>query len=132
MSFGRWTNFETEDGEEKKRDARFELDPSARLLLIADEKKGVEKTLYATIPYDSITKMVYERSSHRRYKSAIFLSIFALFTKGKKHWLSIEFEGVEDLPQNFCHVRLDKDNFRQILTALRAATGVEIEELIEQ
>ena len=58
--------FEMEGEKEKKRDARMELDPDARILSLVDEKKGAEKATYAVIPYDAITTIVYENSAHRR------------------------------------------------------------------
>ena len=59
--------FEMEGDKEKKRDARMELDSEAKILTLADEKKGIEKATYAVIPYDQITKIVYERSKQRQY-----------------------------------------------------------------
>ena len=90
------------------------------------------KLTYAVVPYNKITKIVYERASHRRYKSAIFGSPWLLFTKGKKHWMTIEFQDVPEYPQGFVYARLDKDNYRRILRALSAGTGIEIETLVEE
>ena len=83
--------FEMRGDDEKKWGARLELDPEAKILTLADEKSGIEKATYAVIPYSQIKKNVYERSSHRRYKSGLFLTPWLLFSKGKKHWLTIEF-----------------------------------------
>ena len=35
------------------------------------------------------------------------------------------------MPQNYIYMRLDKKNQRQILSALGAGTGIEIEQIIE-
>ena len=51
---------------------------------------------------------------------------------GKKHWLTIEFDDVADQPQGYAYARLDKKNYRRIMAALEAATGLEIEESIEE
>ena len=116
--------FETEGDDEKKRDARMELHPVDRMLLLVGERNGAEKATYASIPYDAIEKLVYERASHRRYEAGFLVSPFLWFSKGKKHWLTIEFDGVETMPQGFVYVRLDKDNFRQILQGrLRSVTA---------
>ena len=120
--------FETDD---KKRDARIELDVEARVLSLVDEKNGARKATYAVIPYDAITKIVYEKSSHRRYGAGLLINPFLLFSKGKKHWLTIEFTDVANLPQGFVYMRLDKKNQRRLLSALRAGTGIEIEQIIE-
>ena len=129
--------FEMEGEDEKKRDARMELDAEARVLFPVDEKKGAEKATYPiiptypVIPYDAITKIVYEKSAHRRYGAGLLVNPFLLFSKGKKHWLTIEFTDVADLPQGYVYMRLDKNNQRQILAALGAGTGIEIEQIIE-
>ena len=123
--------FEMEGDDEKKRDARMELDSETRILSLVDEKKGIEKATYAVIPYDAITKIIYEKSKHRRYGAGLLINPFLLFSKGKKHWLTLEFTDVADLPQGYVYMRLDKKNQRQILSALGAGTGIEIEQIIE-
>ncbi len=123
--------FETEGDKEKKRDARIELDPNSKIITLADEKRGIDKATYAVIPYDKVTKIIYERSAHRRYDAGLIVNPFLLFSKGKKHWLTIEFQDVADFPQGYVYTRLDKDNYRRILSALSAGMGIEIEEIIE-
>ena len=124
--------FEMEGEDEKKRDARMELASDGRVLSIVDEKKGAEKMTYAVIPYDAITKIVYENSKHRRIGAGLLINPFLLFSRGKKHWLTIEFKDVADLPQGYVYMRLDKKNQRQILSALGAGTGIEIEKIFEE
>ena len=123
--------FEMRGDDEKKWNARLELDPEAKILTLADEKNGIEKATYAVIPYSQINKIVYERSAHRRYKSGLLVTPWLLFSKGKKHWLTIEFHDVADQPQGFVYIRLDKNNYRRIIAALEAGTGLEVEEIIE-
>ena len=48
----------------------------------------------------------------------------ALFAPGKKHWLTIEYEG------GYAYMRLDKNNQRQIRAALGAA-GFKVKTIIE-
>jgi hypothetical protein len=43
-----------------------------------------------TTPYDKIKSIVYQRTSKHRYAEAILLSPFSLFTKSKKHFLTIQ------------------------------------------
>jgi len=94
-------------------------------------RRVAEKATYAVIPYDAIKKIVYEKSSHRRYGAGLLVNPFLLFSKGKKHWLTIEFTDVAYLRQGYVYMRLDKKNQRQILSALGAGTGIEIEQIIE-
>ena len=124
--------FEVSGEDEKKRDARLELRPETKMLVVSDEKKGPEKRTYASIPYGQISKIVYERSAHTRYKSsALLLGPIGLFTKGKKHWLTIEFNDVPEHPLGYIYMRLDKGNYQRVLAALSAGTDIEIEKIIE-
>ena len=111
-----------QDGDDKKRrDARLELDPDTRTLTLADEKRGIEKATYAVVPYVQITRIVLEESVQR----AIMLWP-PFYTKGWKHVLTIEAAG---LPRGAVSAQLHDDNYDEILAALRAATGLEIEEI---
>ena len=110
--------------DEKKRDARMEIDTDAQEIRIVHEKDGAEKATYAEIPFDAVTSVVYERSKSPRVKTAIFLSPLALFSSGKKHWLTIEYDG------GYAYMRLDKKNQRQLRAAL-GASGFDVETLVE-
>jgi hypothetical protein len=131
LTFRKVDYAEVQGEQERSRSARLVLDPVARTIVFADEGGGEAKGLFARIPYESITKIVYEQSAHRRYGAGVMVSPLLFFTKGKKHWLTMEFQNVAALPQGFVYARLDKDNYRQILSALRAGTGVTVEEHIE-
>ena len=129
VAFNKVDYYETVGGKERKRDARLVVDAEAKTLTIADEKRGAP--VYASIPYSKITKIVYERSAHRRYKAGILISPWLLLTKGKKHWLTIEFEDVEGHPLGYVYSRMDKGNYQRILAALESGTGIDVEEIIE-
>ncbi len=122
MIFKRVDFFVPKGEKEKKIDVRLVLDYEARTIIIADEKRGTE--IFVTIPFGAVTELAYEKSKHRRWKSAIFLTPWAIFTKGKKHWFTIGFEGLEEFPQNYTYVRLDKKNYQRVLAAVEAATGI--------
>ena len=119
-------NITKDNGEpdEKKHDARLEIDTDAETIWIVHEKDGAEKATHAMIPFADVTSVVYERAKSPRVKSAIFLSPLALFSSGKKHWLTIEYDG------GYAYMRLDKNNERQIRAALGAA-GFDVETIIE-
>ena len=110
--------------EEKKHDARLEIDQDAKQLRIVHEKRGASEATYAEITFADVTNILYEQSKSPRWKTAIFLSPFALFSSGRKHWLTIEYEG------GYAYVRLDKNNQRQIRAALGGA-GFEVETILE-
>ncbi len=110
--------------DEMKHDARIEIDQDAQLIWIVHEKDGASKATYAEIPFANVTSIVYERAKSPRVKTAILLSPIALFAPGKKHWLTIEYDG------GYAYMRLDKKNQRQLRAALGAA-GFEVERIIE-
>ena len=122
-----------ENGEGKKIDARLVLDLDARELTVAHEKRPRLAT-YAAIPYDALTSATYSYSKHPRWKTGTALlipfGVFAVpffFMKGKKHWLSMTFEGVVDNPEGFLYLRLDKNNYLQIIAAIEGQTGISVE-----
>ena len=110
--------------EEKKYDARLEIDQDLRVLRIAHEKRGTDEALYAEIAFSDVTGILYEQSKSPRWKTAIFLSPLALFSSGRKHWLTIEYKG------GYAYMRLDKNNQRQIRASLNAS-GFEVETILE-
>ena len=48
-----------EDGDEKKKDARLEIDTDVNEIRLVDEKRGAARATYAVIPIDRITALVY-------------------------------------------------------------------------
>lgn len=124
--------FIQEGEDELDFDARMTLDPNTKMLMLADEDKGQAEATFAIIPYGQIKNVVYEYSKHRRWGAGLLLTPWALLTKGKKHWMTIEFEGVAELPQNFIYMRLDKNNFRQIIAAIEGGVGLEVERLADE
>jgi len=85
--------------------------------------------VYATIPFDAIKEMSYERSKSPRAKTAIFLSPLALMSPGKKHWLTIQYQ-VGD-KKEFVLLHLDKGEYQRVIATLEAETGLEVEKIIE-
>ena len=59
--------------------------------------------------------MIYERSSHARIKTAILLSPMALFSNGKKHWLTITY----------------KNGAKRILATVETEMGQDVEWILE-
>ena len=121
-----------EGEDEKDEDARLVLDPANKTMGFYDEKNGAAKRTFAVIPYDKITSMTYEKSSHSRIAMGLLLSPLAFLMKGKKHWLTVQAPGVPGLSAGYVYVRMDKGNFQQILAAVEAQTGVKVERLEEQ
>ena len=127
-----------EDGGVEKLDARLILDPTSRELAVADEKRP-ELITFATVPYDALTSVTYSHSEHPRWKTGtallIPLGVFAVpffFMKGKKHWLAMTFEGVPEHSEGFLYLRLDKNNYLQIIAAIEGQTGMSVERIDEE
>ncbi len=78
------------------------------------------------IPFTRIKSMHYERASHPRYAAGLLVAWPLLFTKSKKHYLTIQYLD-ESGQGKFQIVRLDKDNVRVALDTLEADAGLTID-----
>lgn len=74
------------------------------------------------VKFAAIKSMLYERTARPRYA----LTVFAFLTKSKKHYLTIDYTNVLGARQ-FALIRLDKDNYREVLAAAEAETGKKVE-----
>lgn len=126
-----------EGGETEDYDVRLIFDPISRDLRVTAEDRP-ESNTFASIPYDAITSMTYSNTESPRWKSgagaAVAVGVFALpifFLKGKKHWLTVTFEGVPSNPEGALVLKLDKNNFEQIIATVEAQAGVEVERVVE-
>jgi hypothetical protein len=78
------------------------------------------------VSYDRIKSIHYEKASKPRYAAGLLLAWPLLFTKSKKHYLTIQY--VDQAGQGkFEIVRLDKRNFTMALATLEADTGIKID-----
>ena len=84
-----------------------------------------ERDEYFSIPSDAVTDVFYSRVSGRRIKSAIFISVFLLFSKGKKHYMTLSFDEGGDIV-GAVEFKLDKKNYRGILRAVEQVSGVDL------
>ena len=103
-----------ENGDEKKKDARLEIDTDVSEIRLVDEKRGATRATYAVIPIDRIAGLVYEAELGTRWGGVVGV-------RPGTHWLTIKSEA---LPSGSLRVRLDKDNQRELRFALREATGL--------
>ena len=109
------------DGKPEPADAVLVLEPDK---MVIQSKKGVE---LKALPYASITSAEYSYAKSPRWKSAIGLSLVCLvcgvataFMKGKKHWLTVSGGG------DFAVMQLDKDNYKIIIPAFQAKSGITV------
>jgi len=87
--------------------------------------KDNERNEYFSIPSDAITELFYSRVSGRRIKTAIFVNIFLLFSKGKKHYMTLSFDDGGDIV-GAIEFKLDKKNYRGILRAIEQVSDVDL------
>lgn len=78
------------------------------------------------IKYDSIKSLLYERAAKPRYGAGLLIAWPLLFTKSKKHFLTIQYTDEAGAGQ-YAIVRLDKSNFREAIATAEAETGKKVE-----
>jgi hypothetical protein len=79
-----------------------------------------------TIPYDQVDSLEYGQKAGRRVGVAIAITPFALFSKKRKHFLTISWKDEND-KQQAAVLELGKDIVRTELATLEARTGRKIE-----
>ena len=103
------------DDKKREIDSVIKFDKTA--LIVTDKKKEVLKTF----PYANVTSTEYSYGKSPRWKSALLVSPFFLFTSGKKHWLMVQ------ASDDYALMQLDKSNYKLILAALEVRTGRKVE-----
>ena len=105
-------------------------------VIFIKDKKAVEfqdtkGQIIVTIPYDKIKSLLYEKTSRPRYAEAILISPFFLFSKTKRHFLSIQYTDANGAGA-FCMLHMDKSNDSDIANTAEAETGKSIERTEEK
>lgn len=102
-------------------------------LLVGDEFLSVTRKGSADIraDYKTITKIVYEKSAHPRWKTAIFVSPWFLLSKGKKHWLTVNWKEATGTGNGYFVIKMEKGNFRDILAMVESKANQAIERIQE-
>jgi hypothetical protein len=98
------------------------FDGTARAIQFVNKDGGTE----FNIPNAAIKGLHYERTSRPRYAEALIIAWPLIFTKSKKHYLTIQYTdpGGEG---HFAILHMDKNNYQQILAAAEAQTGVKVD-----
>ena len=104
-----------EKGDEKKKDARLEIDTDASEIRLVDERRGAERATYAVIPIDKVSGLAYQPEAGGKPWGGI------VTRTPDTHWLTIR---SDVLPTGSMRLRLDKSNQRELRQALREATGL--------
>jgi hypothetical protein len=101
---------------------QISFDKEKKEIQFQDEKSQA----VVTIPYARIKSILYEKTSKPRYAEAILLSPFFLFTKTKKHLLTIQYTD-DGGAGEFSVFHMDKENARDIVNTAEVETGQKIE-----
>lgn len=114
-------------GDKKAAEVEGELEIDRQKGEIRFQSKGAD---LVKVEKQQVTNLIYERASRPRYVSGLLLAWPLLFTKGKKHFLTIQYKNAVGQGE-FALLHLDKSNYQQILAAVEAATGMKVERVID-
>jgi hypothetical protein len=106
----------------EKTEGRIDLKNPENMVFTADKaKEGL-----IAIPWKSVSAVEYGQNVSRRWKTAIFLTPWALFSKGRKHIVTITYKDPEGVDQAAVF-EFGKEVYRTTLAALKVKSGVEID-----
>jgi len=97
------------------------IDTSSEKVLVFKSPKGNFE-----IPYDNITSLEYGQKAGRRLGVAIALTWMALFSKKRKHFLTIGYTDSNDKPQGVV-LEVPKGTAKSFLTILEVRSGKKVE-----
>jgi hypothetical protein len=78
------------------------------------------------IPYKSITSLEYGQKAGRRVGVAIVITVWALFSKKRKHFLTIGFTDKDNKPQGVV-LEIGKGRAKSFITIIEARSGKKVE-----
>lgn len=78
------------------------------------------------IPYENITSLEYGQKAGRRLGVAITITIWALFSKKRKHFLTIGWNDANDKPQGAV-IEIPKGTAKSFLIILEVRSGKKVE-----
>lgn len=106
----------------EKADGMF--DTSSPDVLVFKGDKTKDGTL--SIPYSAVTELEYGQKAGRRVAVAVLVTPFALFSKKRNHFLTLNFKD-DDGKEQAAVFELGKDIIRTTLEILKVRTGKPIE-----
>lgn len=98
-----------------------ELDTRNEAELVFTSPKGS-----FSIPYSQVTSLEYGQKAGRRVGVAIVITVWALFSKKRKHFLTIGFKDVEGKQQGVV-MEIPKGTAKTMLTIFEARSGQKVE-----
>lgn len=99
----------------EKAEGPIDLSNEKRLTFIPKNSAMLE------IPWNRVSQLEYGQKVARRWRSAILLSPLALFSKAKKHFVTITYQDADKAEQAVV-LEFDGDDIRMVLASLKART----------
>jgi endonuclease YncB( thermonuclease family) len=115
---------------DRRSDKRKEVDAQVIFSdweLVTKTENGKQDLI--RIPFDLVREISYERSSHPRWETMAAPSILGIFGDRKKHWLTIIWR--EEGSDNYTVLRLDKDNYQEIIAACESRLGIDVRWIVD-
>jgi hypothetical protein len=78
------------------------------------------------VPYEGVTSIEYGQKAGRRLGVALTITVWALFSKKRKHFLTVGFKDGDDQAQGVV-LELPKGRPKSIITIIEARSGVKCE-----
>ena len=97
------------------------LNTESDKVLVFDSPKGRFE-----IPYENVTSLEYGQKAGRRVGVAIVISVWALFSKKRKHFLTIGFTDDNDKPQGVV-LEIPKGTAKSFITIIEVRSGRKVE-----
>lgn len=101
----------------EKAEGKVDITGTNEMVFVAE--KGATRI---AVPWASIQDLEYGQRVSRRWKTAIFLSVFALFSRGRKHNVTITYKDSAGVDQAAVF-EFGKEIIRPTLAALKAKSG---------
>jgi hypothetical protein len=109
----------TVGGVPEKTEGRVDVTDPTNMVFMG-EKGGTVK-----VPWQKVQTIEYGQRVSRRWKTAIFLTPWAVFSKGRKHIVTIGFKDAAGVDQAAVF-EFGKEVYRTALAALKAKSGKDI------
>jgi hypothetical protein len=109
----------TVGGVPEKTEGRVDVTDPANMVFLSDKGGAVR------VPWKTVQSIEYGQRVSRRWKTAIFLTPWAVFSKGRKHMVTIGYKDDADADQAVVF-EFGKDVYRTALAALKVKSGKDI------
>ena len=100
-------------------EGRLDTKNEEKMIFFSD-KGGFE------IPYKSITSLEYGQKAGRRVGVAIVITVWALFSKKRKHFLTVGYNDQNNKPQGVV-LEIAKGRAKSMITIIEARSGKKVE-----